>query len=79
MVVSYGEYFKYIDEMARSLDGFKILWRRKKWTLFPLTDTVWVMFYYIQLYICAFSFVSTLYFHRFFFFFFFSTVGLTSF
>lgn len=59
MVGSYGEYFKYIDEMARSLDGFKILWRRKKWTLFPLTDTVWVMFYYIQLYICAFSFVST--------------------
>lgn len=59
MVVSYGEYFKYIDEMARSLDGFKILWRRKKWTLFPLTDTVWVMFYYMQLYICAFSFVST--------------------
>lgn len=59
IIVSYGEYFKYIDEMARSLDGFKILWRRKKWTLFPLTDTVWVMFYYIQLYICAFSFVST--------------------
>ncbi|ADV23934.1 specific RNA polymerase II transcription factor, putative [Cryptococcus gattii WM276] len=55
-LVVYGEYFKYIDEMARSLDGFKILWRRKKWTLFPLTDTVWVMFYYIQLYICAFSF-----------------------
>ncbi|ODN73405.1 hypothetical protein L202_07931 [Cryptococcus amylolentus CBS 6039] len=55
-LVVYGEYFKYIDEMARSLDGFKILWRRKKWTLFPLTDTVWVMYYYIQLYICAFSF-----------------------
>ncbi|WVO16705.1 hypothetical protein L204_104386 [Cryptococcus depauperatus] len=55
-LVAYGEYFKYIDEMARSLDGFKILWRHKKWRLFPLTDTVWVMFYYIQLYICAFSF-----------------------
>lgn len=78
MVVSYGEYFKYIDEMARSLDGFKILWRRKKWTLFPLTDTVWVMFYYIQLYICAFSFVSTLL-SQIFFLFFFSTVELTSF
>jgi hypothetical protein len=66
----YGEYFKYLDELARSLDGFKILWRQKKyvavrvpgltcrWTLFPLTDAVWAMFYYTQLYICAFSFVS---------------------
>jgi hypothetical protein len=26
--------------------------------LFPLTDAVWAMFYYTQLYICAFSFVS---------------------
>ncbi|WVQ84547.1 hypothetical protein IAT38_006701 [Cryptococcus sp. DSM 104549] len=55
-LVVHGEYFKYIDEMARSLDGFKILWKGKKWTLFPLTDAVWVMFYYIQLFICAFSF-----------------------
>lgn len=57
-LVLYGEYFKYIDELARSLDGFKVLWREKKWKLFPLTDTVWAMFYYTQLYICAFSFVS---------------------
>jgi uncharacterized membrane protein len=56
-LVVYGEYFKYIDELARSLDGFKVLWREKKWK-FPLTDTVWAMFYYTQLYICAFSFVS---------------------
>ncbi|WOO81900.1 Transcriptional activator ARO80 [Vanrija pseudolonga] len=55
-LVVYGEYFKYIDELARSLDGFKILWRDKKWKLFPLTDAVWAMFYYTQLYICAFSF-----------------------
>lgn len=57
-LVLYGEYFKYIDELARSLDGFKMLWREKKWKLFPLTDAVWAMFYYTQLYICAFSFVS---------------------
>lgn len=37
-LVLYGEYFKYIDELARSLDGFKVLWREKKWKLFPLTD-----------------------------------------
>lgn len=55
-LVVYGEYFKYIDELARSLDGFRILWREKKWKLFPLTDAVWAMFYYTQLYICAFSF-----------------------
>lgn len=29
-LVVYGEYFKYLDELARSLDGFKILWRQKK-------------------------------------------------
>lgn len=29
-LVVYGEYFKYLDELARSLDGFKILWRKKK-------------------------------------------------
>ncbi|KAK8853344.1 hypothetical protein IAR55_004048 [Kwoniella newhampshirensis] len=28
-LVVHGEYFKYIDEMARSLDGFKVLWRTK--------------------------------------------------
>jgi hypothetical protein len=28
------------------------------WTIFPLNDAVWTMFYYTQLYICAFSFVS---------------------
>ncbi|WVQ94853.1 hypothetical protein IAU59_001936 [Kwoniella sp. CBS 9459] len=55
-LVVHGEYFKYLDEMARSLDAFKLLWRTKKWTLFPLTDAVWTMFYYVQLYICAFSF-----------------------
>ncbi|WVR09565.1 hypothetical protein IAU60_006634 [Kwoniella sp. DSM 27419] len=55
-LVVHGEYFKYLDEMARSLDGFKLLWRHKKWTLFPLTDTMWTMYYYLQLYICAFSF-----------------------
>ena len=27
------------------------------WTVFPLNDAVWAMFYYTQLYICAFSFV----------------------
>lgn len=57
-LVIYGEYFKYIDELARSLDGFRILWNDKKWNLFPLTDAVQAMFYYTQLYICAFSFVS---------------------
>ncbi|OCF34202.1 specific RNA polymerase II transcription factor [Kwoniella heveanensis BCC8398] len=55
-LVVHGEYFKYLDEMARSLDAFKLLWRTKKWTLFPLTDAMWTMFYYVQLYICAFSF-----------------------
>jgi hypothetical protein len=30
-----------------------------RWAVFPLTDAVWAMFYYVQLYICAFSFVST--------------------
>lgn len=30
-LVVYGEYFKYLDELARSLDGFKILWRQKKY------------------------------------------------
>lgn len=53
-----AEYFKYIDELVLSLDGFKILWRDKKWKVFPLTDAMWAMFYYTQLYICAFSFVS---------------------
>jgi hypothetical protein len=28
--VRYGEYFKFLDEAARSLDGFKVLWRKKK-------------------------------------------------
>ncbi|CAK9782420.1 unnamed protein product [Cutaneotrichosporon oleaginosum] len=55
-LVIYGEYFKYIDELARSLDGFRILWNEKKWSLFPLNDAVQAMFYYTQLYICAFSF-----------------------
>ncbi|KAK4689241.1 hypothetical protein P7C73_g879, partial [Tremellales sp. Uapishka_1] len=55
-IVIYGEYFKYLDEFARSLDGFKVLWRQKQWAVFPLTDAVWAMFYYVQLYICAFSF-----------------------
>lgn len=55
-LVLYAEYFKFLDEFARSLDGFKILWRRKRWSVFPLTDAVWAMFYYTQLYICAFSF-----------------------
>ncbi|GFZ50946.1 hypothetical protein JCM24511_08704 [Saitozyma sp. JCM 24511] len=55
-LVLYGEYFKFLDEAARSLDGFKVLWRKKKWTVFPLNDAVWAMFYYTQLYICAFSF-----------------------
>ncbi len=55
----YGEYFKYIDELSRSLDGFKILWQAKKWQLFPLNDALWAMFYYTQLYICAFSFVRS--------------------
>jgi len=32
-----------------------------RWTLFPLTDAVWAMFYYTQLYICAFSFVSEMF------------------
>ncbi|WWD19773.1 hypothetical protein CI109_104237 [Kwoniella shandongensis] len=32
-LVVHGEYFKYIDEMARSLDGFKVLWRAKKATI----------------------------------------------
>lgn len=57
-LILHAEYFKYIDELVRSLDGFKILWREKKWKLFPLTDAVWAMFYYTQLYICSFSFVS---------------------
>ncbi|BEI94648.1 uncharacterized protein CcaverHIS019_0702290 [Cutaneotrichosporon cavernicola] len=55
-LVVYGEYFKYIDELTRSLDGFRILWHEKKWSLFPLNDAVQAMFYYTQLYICAFSF-----------------------
>lgn len=55
-LVVHGEYFKYIDELVRSLDGFKVLWLEKRWKLFPLTDAVWAMFYYAQLYICAFSF-----------------------
>jgi hypothetical protein len=29
-----------------------------RWSVYPLTDAVWAMFYYTQLYICAFSFVS---------------------
>jgi hypothetical protein len=32
--------------------------RLRRWTVFPLNDAVWAMFYYTQLYICAFSFVS---------------------
>jgi hypothetical protein len=34
--------------------------RLRRWTVFPLNDAVWAMFYYTQLYICAFSFVSAL-------------------
>ena len=26
----YGEYFKYLDELSRSIDGFRILWAHKK-------------------------------------------------
>ncbi|OCF61630.1 hypothetical protein L486_01287 [Kwoniella mangroviensis CBS 10435] len=55
-LVIHGEYFKYLDELARSLDAFKILWMKKRWKMFPLTDIMWTMFYYTQLYICAFSF-----------------------
>ncbi|WRT70083.1 uncharacterized protein IL334_007077 [Kwoniella shivajii] len=55
-LVMHGEYFKYLDEMARSLDAFKVLWRKKQWKVFPLTDILWTIFYYVQLYICAFSF-----------------------
>lgn len=58
-LVSYGEYFKYLDELARSLEGFKVLWRQKKWNVFPLTDILWAGFYYTSLYICAFSFVGS--------------------
>jgi len=48
---------------SRSFGGRKSRSRWKaeltcRWTLFPLTDAVWAMFYYTQLYICAFSFVS---------------------
>jgi len=48
---------------SRFSGGRKSTSRRKgqadvRWTLFPLTDAVWAMFYYTQLYICAFSFVS---------------------
>ncbi|WVW86321.1 hypothetical protein I302_108363 [Kwoniella bestiolae CBS 10118] len=50
-LVIHGEYFKYLDE---------ILWGKKRWKMFPLTDIMWTMFYYTQLYICAFSFVSDL-------------------
>lgn len=63
-LILHAEYFKYIDELVRSLDGFKILWRDKKWKLFPLTDAVWAMYYYTQLYICSFSFVSFILFSR---------------
>ncbi|WWC72160.1 uncharacterized protein I206_106120 [Kwoniella pini CBS 10737] len=55
-LVIHGEYFKYLDEMARSLDAFKLLWVRKQWKMFPLVDIMWTFFYYTQLYICAFSF-----------------------
>ncbi|WWC64751.1 uncharacterized protein I303_107362 [Kwoniella dejecticola CBS 10117] len=55
-LVIHGEYFKYLDEMARSLDAFKVLWVKKQWKMFPLTDIMWTFFYYTQLYICAFSF-----------------------
>ncbi|ORX40516.1 hypothetical protein BD324DRAFT_574415 [Kockovaella imperatae] len=55
-LVVYGEYFKYIDELVRSLDGFKVLWGNKRWRTFPLNDAVWAMFYYAQLYICSFSY-----------------------
>ncbi|WWC91863.1 uncharacterized protein L201_006810 [Kwoniella dendrophila CBS 6074] len=55
-LVVHGEYFKYLDELSRSLDAYKVLWAKKQWNLFPLTDMMWTVFYYTQLYICAFSF-----------------------
>ena len=53
-----GEYFKYLDELVISLDGFKIVWEHRKWAEFPLREALWAMYLYTELYVCAFSFVS---------------------
>lgn len=34
------------------------MWQHKKWNVFPLNDVLWAMYFYTQLYLCAFSFVS---------------------
>ncbi|KAI5478716.1 DUF250 domain contaning protein [Pseudohyphozyma bogoriensis] len=51
-----GLYSKYLDEFARSLDGFKNLWQAKRWATFPLTECVWITYHYVRLYINGFAF-----------------------
>jgi hypothetical protein len=46
------------EKVSDEIEPFRAETDLKRWTLFPLTDAVWAMFYYTQLYICAFSFVS---------------------
>ena len=59
-LVRVGDYHKYLDELTRSINGFRLNWEGKAWATSIVYECVWLTFHYTRLYIYAFAFQAHL-------------------
>lgn len=55
-LVRVGDYHKYLDELTRSINGFRLNWEGKAWATAIVHECIWLTFHYTRLYIYAFAF-----------------------